>query len=539
VNWFSLPDRRAQLAACNELLYLAIPAAVGESVSGFPPPPISPTRLYAFSTLLRDGRWHSAYSGVGQRVDGLPGGEELPSLPGDRALISLAASEVGVLALLGPSTAVFEREADDEATAAAPLLQLLPRKGIAPQWISLSGVMALPRVDLDSRVELVAGLTTTSDSMVTSETTTQTPLAMVASGVDGAPGQFQAGYLRSERLQGPPRPMRLGGGVPMRYVVTWETLELPTDVHVSALRGARVSFTHSGLVLAVRSGESAWRLWIRGFQRNGRLGLPWRELATVDEVSGPPVLLPMDGENRVMLLWPGKQSERIAASDRLASFLNIQSAQVSTSTGRLMERGAMHGQPTLTTHEYRLVGLLMAWVVGLIALVLVRPREATILLPGEVSLAEPLRRMVAGLIDITLSATLAAFLVNGSFEEVMTIGVFDLFVSLQGQSLLLATLLVGVATSTLGESLTGRTVGKWFVGSLVVRCASPGASADHALQLSYPTTAQAFVRNVIKWCLPPAAFVAIWREGARHRGEQYTNTAVVVPILANDDEDIE
>jgi hypothetical protein len=124
--------------------------------------------------------------------------------------------------------------------------------------------------------------------------------------------------------------------------------------------------------------------------------------------------------------------------------------------------------------------------------------------------------------------------VGNSFDEVMMMGVAELFITDQGQSLLLATILIGVLSSTIGESISGRTLGKAFAGCMVVRCVAPGADAAHALKASPPSFAQALLRNIIKWCLPPAAMVALWREGARHRGDQYTNTAVVVEIPPDD-----
>jgi hypothetical protein len=283
------------------------------------------------------------------------------------------------------------------------------------------------------------------------------------------------------------------------------------------------------MLLAGRVGADSWRVW----EASGGALDAWRELGVVSGVEAAPALLPLDGESKLALVWPGSGAGELAGKasrDRLGAFLNIEQATLSIQTGRVLDRGAMAVADSGSASQYRFIAIMMSWVVGLVVLVLVRPKEDSVFLPGDVSLAEPLRRMVAGMIDLTIVSVVAALIVGRSFEDVMSIGVGELFITDSGQALLLTVIALGVASSTLSETLNGRTFGKMFAGCVVVRCVRPGADASHALKASAPSFGQSLVRNLIKWCLPPAAMVALWREGARHRGDQYTNTAVVVPI---------
>lgn len=524
-----LPDGEAFLAAHEETAFVIVPDAIREKVANFPPPPPGPTRVYAFAVVLREGRWYAALADRGSRVEALAGATELPSLPGERPVLAVSAMSAGLMAVLGPPR---DKPAMDSQ------LWLLPWRGVAPTWEVLEAPREIAKADAFASLALAAGAPHQHDTFL------ETPLALLITGIDGQASTLLHGAWREEQLPGPRKPWRMGGassggagGLPMRTSLTWHAWNGPLTAG-RGLADARIAFATDGLTLATRASAETWRLWTIGAiagSESGSTATPaWRELGEVPGIraaSNGPVLAPLDGEAKLALFWP---STTPTDRDRLGTFLSIDHALVSTATGRVLERGLVGVADSGTASQYRFVAIMLSWVVGLVVIVLVRPKEVDIFLPGDVSLAEPLRRMVAGLMDLTVAAIIASVLVGNSFDEVMMMGVAELFITDQGQSLLLATILIGVLSSTIGESISGRTLGKAFAGCMVVRCVAPGADAAHALKASPPSFAQALLRNIIKWCLPPAAMVALWREGARHRGDQYTNTAVVVEIPPDD-----
>jgi hypothetical protein len=157
------------------------------------------------------------------------------------------------------------------------------------------------------------------------------------------------------------------------------------------------------------------------------------------------------------------------------------------------------------------------------------------MLPMGVSLAEPMRRFLAWSIDLILVVMAGGLLVGKAPMQTLTASLGDIIGTSQGQGMLLAIIGTGVIGCSVFEAALGRTPGKFLANCQVVRLVR---GANNVEELRNPSLAQALVRNLIKWIFPPVAFV-IFRDGAQHRGEQYSKTAVIVPWVEELDEEDE
>jgi hypothetical protein len=161
----------------------------------------------------------------------------------------------------------------------------------------------------------------------------------------------------------------------------------------------------------------------------------------------------------------------------------------------------------------------LAFIAGLVGL----PWLMTQAMPAQTHLTGNWLIIVAG-----------GLLVGKAPMQTLTASLGDIIGTSQGQGMLLAIIGTGVIGCSVFEAALGRTPGKFLANCQVVRLVR---GANDVAELRNPSLAQALVRNLIKWIFPPVAFV-IFRDGAQHRGEQYSKTAVIVPWVEElDDEE--
>ncbi len=554
------------IGAAMNRVYLAIEASevlpATASVDGgadkLPALPSRPTRVIAIPTGFYEGRWLNV---------GPP--EELRVLPADRPVVSFAVCSVGPVALIGPGGRGLHSVDKFE-------LLILP-SGLNQNWQNL----VLPPFADESRVVLSAG-----GDFITA----------FAPATDADPPRFAIGKVSKREAVGPALPMKLGGTgqTPSVIEVEWRVAPLPKSAGRSTK--PRFAVTRRGVVAALivparESSESSQssgttrtdtpatnaslEAWVldpqvlfaskpRATTHVGSELTTWRLLAKESVAMNADIardqnfaVAALDGEDAIVVAWPPGRSLSIKAVD---PWTRLGYAMISTSTGRLIEAGPLSIISPVTRHDYRMIGVLVAWVIGLIALVLIRPpaSEYRLSLPDDITLAEPLRRLVAGMIDLGLAMTLGGIAAGNSLGDLVMLDVSDLLTTQHGHITLLAVLGVGFVSGSFGEFMFGRSPGKAIAGCFVVKIGgvAPAVSGERRTgsgenrtesgesetargtplpvpplpDLMYPSAPEAMLRNFIKWFLPPAALAGIWREAGRHRGEQYTGTAVVVPV---------
>jgi hypothetical protein len=201
--------------------------------------------------------------------------------------------------------------------------------------------------------------------------------------------------------------------------------------------------------------------------------------------------------------------------------------EVSVRTGRQTYAGPVILASLVSKRDYALMGVVLAMVAGLIALTVISPRSAVVVLPEETSIAEPSRRIVAGLIDLALGIAAVTYSHGLTLSQVLTL---EWWSSSQGQWGFAVLVLGLIVYGTLMEGAFGRTLGKFLTGCEVVSATKPG-------QPRRPGLTRALIRNLIKWGLPPLGVLGVLDPGGQGRADQFARTAVVSRDLAESDDE--
>jgi uncharacterized RDD family membrane protein YckC len=197
--------------------------------------------------------------------------------------------------------------------------------------------------------------------------------------------------------------------------------------------------------------------------------------------------------------------------------------------------------------DYRMIGVILAYALGMVVIFLVKtPRPDAVLLPEGYSMAEPGRRMVAGVIDIAIGVALASRLWHVPLADAISPGSWG---SDAGQEMILTSVGLMIALGTVLELLFGRSVGKIVTGCEVVavgevggkqpseKAAPADAKGEEEAEPAHGTFGRLLLRNAIKFGLPPVALLGLLDESGRHRGDQLAKTAVVVEGLEGEGQD--
>lgn len=217
--------------------------------------------------------------------------------------------------------------------------------------------------------------------------------------------------------------------------------------------------------------------------------------------------------------------------------------ELSLWTGAVLYDGPAQAVGPITRTEFQLlVVALLALMSLVLAFVLRAERGDDIVhLPAGLALAEPGRRLMASLLDLTFVSVVVTRLwgttVTGLFapEALLTGFTWPIAASI---------IVVGLLYAGVMEWLTGRTLGKFLVGCAVIRVShlvppelGPSTSTVTPRYLVLPrlTLLRSLARNTVKWLLPPVAGLALLDPSSRHRGDLLTGAAVVVAAPPSDD----
>ncbi len=430
--------------------------------------------------------------------------DALPSLRADGLLLGFAGPHVGFAALMQGLSA-------EGADPTRLTLQVL----IESKWVDV----VLP----PAAVEMAATLFTRhGDKPAVTGTyrlvATDEGLALFIFPARTAAGPIAGSCFLADFTGSPPR------AVPSATWVQREVLiEAAKPVEPDDLSAA---FAGDHLVLAAREGGGAMTLYTQPLHISNA---PWRGVASIKGIADDYTVVPLDNVGRVAVLSITRQTGGAKAA-------NLNMTEVSMRTGAVLFDGEVQLAGLITESDYRLIGVLLAWVLGLVVVFVLRlPPAESVHLPDGVSIAEPGRRMFAGVIDLTVALLIAAKFLGVPMADVATLGIWE---SPAIQNVLLLGLAIAVVSSTLLESFLGRTLGKMLTGCTVIAMERAGApasekktSVEEAEVEGYrtPVMWKALVRTIIKWGLPPVAVFGLLDAPGRHRGDHLAGTAVVVP----------
>lgn len=266
-----------------------------------------------------------------------------------------------------------------------------------------------------------------------------------------------------------------------------------------------------------------------------RDGKPAEEFrARMENVPREHAVSAMDGSRRVAVIWnqaptpvesgsPGRARQRPRA--------DLQVREVSVDTGRILYAGPLRADHWFSAREYQVLAIMLVLVMASVVVFVLRaePTSAPVL-PTNVLLAEPSRRLFAAAIDYLPAALI--------MESVMNLPTGSLLFPLPGGAVpstfwpFLGTLGVAAGVGTVMEWLFGRTVGKLLTGCAVVSVRrtlpkTPNAPPAEA-SLGRAGLGQCLVRNFVKWSAPMLAMFILFDPARRHPGDLIARTLVVM-----------
>jgi hypothetical protein len=284
---------------------------------------------------------------------------------------------------------------------------------------------------------------------------------------------------------------------------TWSAAE---GAVADAAREGAIGYAGGHVVVAGRTGEDT--VVVRARPTPWSAGT-WREVGRIGGVSGAYALCPIDAAGRVVIAIAPEPGQA-----RALPMLH----EVSIGSGRTLFAGPMRLQGPVGRIDLALLLAMFAVLAFSIAITVMPVRETSVVIPEGSSLAEPFRRFAAGMIDLSLVVT--GLLLAAPREQAWS---GEWWLSPAGQVSAIVALLIAGLTFGVFEWLTGRTPGKLVTGCRVVTVRpEPGDTTAR------PSLAQALLRSVLTWWLPPVGLLALLDPSGRPRADQLSRTAVVV-----------
>ncbi|USN98577.1 MAG: RDD family protein [Phycisphaeraceae bacterium] len=232
-----------------------------------------------------------------------------------------------------------------------------------------------------------------------------------------------------------------------------------------------------------------------------------------DKTSLGVVVLP-DATGRLVLLW----AEPVAKDEGFAHMIR----EISLSTGHVLYDGPVEQIMPVSASEFRLIAIALMLVLVVSLYVVLRPvneRDA-VSLPEGWALAGPGRRFVASVLDALVCAVPVSWLLDVPLQQIFSAGA--LLAPGTSWVAIPAVFALGAVYGALAEAAFGTTLGKFLLGCRVIRVGPDGGR---------PGLAACFIRNLIKWVLPPVAALAMLEPSGRHRGDLLAGVVVAMPAL--------
>lgn len=296
--------------------------------------------------------------------------------------------------------------------------------------------------------------------------------------------------------------------------MNWKRSVLTLPEELREASDVQVMAAGRWLVAGGRAGES-WKGWGWSLSAAGEAGSPPIRLADVPITGTPIGLVGLSGESagdRVVLVLPPGAEDRDPRR-------RIEVAELSAGTGRELYRGPAEFQGVVRARDVAVIAVALVMAIAMVLGIVINPNRAAISLPEQCSIAEPVRRVVASLIDLTVGVFIVARVMR---VELGGIGELSWWMSLDGQWAIVSLLGVMILQGAVLEGMLGRTLGKSLTGCLVVDV-MPGAQEEPRP----PGLLRALVRNGVKWGVPPLGLAGLLDAGGRGRPDQFAGSAVV------------
>ena len=239
---------------------------------------------------------------------------------------------------------------------------------------------------------------------------------------------------------------------------------------------------------------------------------------------------------RVVLAWyepKAKAPNSGGAVSRPASESappNFHIREISAQTGRTLYDGPFRSEGWISPQRYQTLAVVLVLMTACVLAFVLRGGngtsvdQAAVVLPEDVVPADPVRRLVAAVLDYAAAGIAASLILQVPATSAFNPGVFVIVDADLGPTLLAFGLTI--LHCSLGEWVFGRSLGKVVTGCTVawLKISSPGVPAE----LARPRLWQALTRNVVRWTLPLLALFVLMDPMGRHPGDLAARTIVLM-----------
>ncbi len=240
----------------------------------------------------------------------------------------------------------------------------------------------------------------------------------------------------------------------------------------------------------------------------------------------------MFGEASGLLSLAWREGAASSPTGQISSDLQVR--EISVVTGRELYAGpSQSGKHPERPRLQGIVVLALLAGVGVMVYLLASDPRVVPVLPVGVHLADPIRRLLAAIVDYVPSAILVATAQGRSAMVLLMpstmLGGAD--AALGNLDLRPMGLAIGVTIvhASICEWMVGKSLGKFVMGIRVVSIAGVGAGevAGGTFMLPGPALGQVLVRNTVRWLVPMLALFGMLDVAGRHPGDLAARTLVV------------
>lgn len=255
-------------------------------------------------------------------------------------------------------------------------------------------------------------------------------------------------------------------------------------------------------------------------------------------------IAPVDGTASVAVLWweiagrdrgtgdAGSTARDPVPGSTAARRFTI--VEVSALSGKEFYRGTAESGGLISGSEFKILAIALLLLTTVVLLFALRAEPtASLQLPGRFAPADPLRRIFAAAADLVPGILIAAFSMGLEPEAMLSPAIF-VGPSAEPGSWLLA-LAFTIVHCTLGEAMTGRSLGKALAGCEVASMRRDPQTGK--IDLGPVRAWQALVRNLIRWGVPVLGILLLIDGGRRHPADAAARTVVVIRLEEDEDEE--
>lgn len=208
--------------------------------------------------------------------------------------------------------------------------------------------------------------------------------------------------------------------------------------------------------------------------------------------------------------------------------------EVSAASGRVLYDGPTVGGGVFSAREFQTLAVALLLVTAAVLLFALRGDGGLkIKLPPDFAPAAPLPRLLAAMADLAPGILLASMAMNVSIESM-----FNPLVMLGPTAEPMVwpvALLFTIIHCTLGEWITGRSLGKSLVGLQVAAVRIDSESGEP--RLAPLRLWQAAIRNVLRWSIPALGMLLLVDSTRRYPPDLAARTIVLAPVPPDEDDE--